>query len=106
MFRLQLIGVLGSDAEVREVGKRKAINFNVAVNQDYKDANGNKVEKTEWVHAVIWKSEKQNVKIAEYLKKAKKVLLEGEPSVDAFINKDGNPSSSLNLIVKEIEFLN
>lgn len=106
MYRLQLIGVLGTDAEVREVGTRKAINFRVAVNKDYKDSSGKKVEKTEWIQAVIWKSESQNTKVAEYLKKGKKVLVEGEPTVDAFIAKDGTASGSINLNVKEVEFLN
>ena len=106
MFRLQLNGVLGTDAEVREVGKRKAINFSVAVNQDYKDSDGNKVEKTEWIKAVIWRSEKQSTKIAEYLKKGKKVYLEGEPSADAYIAKDGKAAGSINLNVKEVELLN
>lgn len=106
MFRLQLNGVIGTDAEVREVGKRKAINFRIAVNMDYKDSDGNKVEKTEWIQAVIWKSEKQSAKIAEYLKKGKKIMAEGEPGVDAFINKDGKASGALSLNVKDVEFLN
>ena len=41
MFKIMLTGALGNDCEVHEVGNRKAINFNVAVHQDYKDPNGN-----------------------------------------------------------------
>jgi single-strand DNA-binding protein len=106
MFRLQLNGVLGTDAEVREVGTRKAINFSVAVHKEYKDSNGNKIEKTDWIKAVIWKSEKQSTKIAEYLKKGKRVYLEGEPSADAFITKDGSAAGSLNLNVRDVELMN
>ena len=49
MIKLMLTGALGNDCEVREVGSKKAINFNVAVHHDYKDQDGNKVEKTDWV---------------------------------------------------------
>jgi hypothetical protein len=37
MFKLILSGVLGNDAEVKEVGSSKDINFNVAVSMDYID---------------------------------------------------------------------
>jgi single-stranded DNA-binding protein len=40
-----LTGALGNDCEVREVGEKKAIKFNVAVNQDYKDATETKLKK-------------------------------------------------------------
>jgi len=100
-----LTGALGNDCEIREVGKRKAINFNVAVNQDYKDSEGNKVEKTEWVKAVIWKSDSQNSKITDYLKKGQKVYIEGIPSSDGYESKDGGIKSSLVVNVKELELI-
>ena len=105
MFKLQLSGALGADAELRDVGSRKAINFRVAVNREYKNSDGEKVERTEWISAVIWKNSKQSLKVADYLKKGKKVILEGEPGVDAFINKDGEAAGILTLNVKDVEFL-
>jgi single-strand DNA-binding protein len=105
MFKLMLTGALGNDCEVREVGEKKALNFNVAVNQDYRDGDGNKVEKTEWIRAVIWKSGNQNSKIADYLKKGQKVYIEGIPSSEGYESKDGKIKSSLTVNVKEIELL-
>ena len=67
----------------------KAINFSVAVNKSYKNSEGTKVEKTDWISAVIWKKKDASIKIADYLKKGTKVLIEGEPGVDSFIGKDG-----------------
>jgi single-strand DNA-binding protein len=69
--------------------RKQAIKFNVAVNQDYKDGDGNKVEKTEWVKAVLWKSGKQSTKVSEYLKKGQKVYIEGIPTSEGFESKDG-----------------
>ncbi len=103
MFKLILSGVLGNDAEVKEVGNSKVINFNVAVSMDYKDKEGNKVEKTEWVRANMWR---ENAKVAEYLKKGKRVLIEGIPEAEGYKSKDGEIRSSLSVKVKELEFVN
>ena len=106
MLKLILNGALGHDAEVKQVGNHKAINFNVAVSMDYKDQDGNKVEKTEWVRAVIWKGNNQSTKISEYLKKGQKVLIEGVPASEGFLTKDGEAKSSLHINVKDLELLN
>ncbi|MCU4164291.1 single-stranded DNA-binding protein [Carboxylicivirga caseinilyticus] len=106
MLKLILNGTVGKDAEIKEVGNRKAINFNVAVSMDYKDHSGKKIERTEWVHAVIWKNDNQSIKIAEYIKKGQKVLIEGVPGSESFQDKEGQVKSSLHVNVKELEFLN
>lgn len=105
MFKVILNGALGADAEVRELGKRKAINFRVAVNKSYKNSEGTKVEKTDWISAVIWRNGDASAKIAEYLKKGTKVLIEGEPGVDAFTGKDGKAAGQLTVTVKEVDFV-
>ncbi len=106
MLKVILNGALGNDAEVKDVGNSKLITFNVAVSQDYKDQQGNKVEKTEWVKANVWRGKDQSTKLAEYLKKGKKVLIEGTPEVDAYQSKDGEIKASLSVKVKEVEFIN
>jgi len=104
MFKLILSGVLGNDADVKEVGNSKVVNFNVAVSMDHKDKDGNKIEKTEWVRASLWRD--QNSKIGDYLKKGKKILIEGIPEAEAYKNKDGEIRSSLSVRVKDLEFVN
>ena len=105
MIKIMLTGALGNDCEVREVGNKKAINFNVAVHQDYKNAEGNKVEKTEWVKAVLWRSDGQSTKISDYLKKGQKVYIEGTPSSEGYESKEGGIKSSLTVNVKELELI-
>jgi single-strand DNA-binding protein len=105
MIKLMLTGVLGNDCEIRVVGNRKAINLTVAVNQDYKDHDGHKVEKTEWVKAVLWKNSDQSTKVTEFLKKGQKVFIEGIPTSEGYESKDGNVKSSLIVTVKDIELL-
>ncbi len=106
MLKMTLSGNLGSDATVNDTPKGKAINFDVAVSQVYKNANGEKIEKTEWVHAVMWRFKDSDTKVAEYLTKGKKVLLEGEPFATSYTSKEGDVKSVLNVKVLDFEFLN
>jgi single-strand DNA-binding protein len=106
MLKLILNGTVGKDAEVKDVGNRKAINFDVAVSMDYKNANGEKVERTEWIRAVLWKNDRQSTKIADFLKKGQKVLIEGIPGSEGYQSKDGHVKSTLHVNVKDLELLN
>lgn len=102
MLKVILTGKLGQDAELKDVGKLKAINFTVAVSTDHgKDAESG----TEWVRAVIWKNEGQSTKVLEYLKKGKGVLIEGVPSIESYKNKEGETKTHWHVTVKELEFL-
>ncbi len=106
MLKLILSGNVGNDATVKETETGKVINFDVAVSKNYKNSKGEKVEKTEWVRASMWKSKSADTKIADYIKKGKKILIEGEPFSSGYKNKDGEIQSTLNVTVKDIEFLN
>ncbi len=106
MFKLMLSGNLGSDATIKEVGNNKVINFDIAVSRVYKNSNGAKVEKTEWVRADIWRAKDTEIKFVEYLKKGKKLLIEGEPYSQGYQSKTGEIQSALCVKVKDFEFLN
>lgn len=105
MFKLLLSGIVGNDAEVKEVNNSKLIKFPVAVHTDYKNADGEKVEKTDWVQALWWKNGNQSIKVAEYLKKGKRVILEGEPGIDTYKSKDGEAKASQTITVRNLELV-
>ena len=96
MIQLTLIGQLGKDAEVRDAGQSKVINFSVAVSTGYGDK-----KTTTWVECAKF-GEKTGV--SEYLKKGTKVYVSGEPSLRTW-EKDGKNGAALNLRVQEIELL-
>ena len=96
MIQLQFIGQLGKDAEIREVGQTKVINFSVAVSVGYGEKKS-----TIWVECSKF-GEKTG--IADYLKKGTKVYVSGEPSIRTW-EKDGKSGASLNLRVQDIELL-
>lgn len=106
MLKLILSGILGNDAEVREVNDGKLIKFSVAINKDYKNAEGVKVEKTDWIQALLWRNGKQSSKVSEFLKKGKRVILEGDPGVDAYLTKEGKAKGQLTITVKNLELVN
>jgi single-strand DNA-binding protein len=73
---VQLIGRLGKDPEVKTFGEKKKASFSIATSETYKNANGEKVQDTQWHNVVIWG---KLAGIAEkYLKKGNEVAVEGK----------------------------
>jgi single-strand DNA-binding protein len=103
MNKYLISGNLTKDAEVKDVVGRKAINFSIAHNKFYKDKNGDKLEKTTFFNAVIWRDE--NVNIAKFLTKGTKVIIEAEPEPEMYKNKDGETVCAIKLIVHDIELI-
>lgn len=105
MLRLEFIGRIGQDAEVKNVGTNNSvINFSVAYTERFKDRNGNNKENTTWIKCAIWRKP-DNVKIAEYIKKGGLVYISGIPKVDSYEGNNGKVFTSLSVIVKDLEFL-
>lgn len=102
MLKMQVIGSLGQDANVKDVNGKKVINFSVAHSENYVDSNGQKQSKTTWVECAKWG---EKVGVAEYLKKGTKVFVEGTPSIKSYQKQDGTTASSLALQVIAIELL-
>lgn len=105
MFKMLVGGALGQDAQVKSVNGQSVISFSVAVNRDTKNAAGEKVEKTEWVQANLWKREGESIKVAEFLKKGKMVVIEGTPSIEQYKNKEGEMKSSYQLTVRDLSLM-
>lgn len=93
---------LTKDAEVKDIGNRKAINFSIAYNEYFVE-NGEKMEHTEYYNCVIWRDE--NVNIAKYLTKGTMVAIQGVPKDELYKNKDGETKSAIKIIVNEIKLL-
>ena len=95
--KVQLIGNLGNAPEIKtlESGKKMAI-FNVATNESYRNAKGEKVTETQWHRVVAWG------KVAEiagkYLEKGKEVALEGK-----LVNRSYNDKGGIKKYVTEIQ---
>lgn len=73
MIHLTLSGRLGRDAELKETGNGKVINFSVATDVGYGDR-----KETIWVDCAKWGDK---VGILDYLKKGQQVIVTGEPGL-------------------------
>lgn len=84
-----IVGRLGSDPECRFTKGGDAVcNFNMATSEKWKDKSGERQEKTEWHHIVMWG---KLAEIAtEYLTKGKQVYIEGSLQTQNWEDNDGN----------------
>ncbi|CCH52365.1 Single-stranded DNA-binding protein Short=SSB [Fibrisoma limi BUZ 3] len=99
MQQLQIIGRLGQDAVTRESNGRKFVSFSVAVDDDYKDQNGQKVERTNWYDCTT-----EQLAVAQYLTKGTLVFAQGKPRIDQY-TKDGKVYATCRLNASKIQLL-
>ena len=87
--KVMLIGHAGKDAEVKYTGAGKAVaNFTLATNISWKDkTSGQLQEKTEWHNIVVW--ERLAEICGEYVKKGKRVYIEGRIETRTYDDKEG-----------------
>lgn len=86
--KVQLIGNLGQDPEVKLIGEdKKVAHLSVATNENYKNAKGEKVTETQWHNVVAWG---KLADIAEkYLVKGTEVVIEGKLINRNYTDKQG-----------------
>ena len=79
--KVQLIGRLGADPDVKQMVNGKSVaRLSLATSQTWKDRNsGEKKEKTEWHRIVVFNEGLVNV-VQQYLKKGAQVYIEGQLS--------------------------
>ncbi len=86
--RVQLIGNLGKDPEVRRLQDNKIVaQFPLATSETYKNSKGEKVEETQWHQVVIWGRLAEIVE--KYLQKGNQVAIEGRLTHRSYDDKDG-----------------
>lgn len=86
--KVQLIGHLGQSPEIKVFeGSKKMAKINLATNETYRDANGEKATDTQWHNVVAWG---KLAEIAEkYLSKGSEVAIEGKLVNRQYVDKKG-----------------
>lgn len=103
MFKLSVIGNLGSDAELRNEQGSKFVKMSIAHTDKRKDANGNDVENTQWISATI---NGDGGELLQYLKKGTKVYAYGDAALRVFHSeKERRMVAGINLFVRNIELV-
>lgn len=85
--KVQLIGNLGKDPEVKQVNSKSVCNFSIATSESYKDKDGQKQTITDWHDIQVW--DKLADICGQYLKKGSKVYIEGKLKKRSYEDKDG-----------------
>lgn len=102
--RAQVIGNITRDPEARQTsGGQMVASFGVATNSSWTDKNGQKQEKAEFHNVVVWG------KLAEiaqaYLKKGRKVFVEGRMQTRDWEGEDGQKRSKMEIVAEQLILL-
>jgi single-strand DNA-binding protein len=98
--KVMLIGNLGKDPELRYTTSGVAVaTFSLATNESWKDQDGNLQERTEWHNIVAWK--KLAEICGEWLKKGKKVYIEGRIQTRSYDDKNTGTKKYITEIVAD-----
>ncbi len=102
--KVMIIGRLTKNPEVRSTPNGQQVaSFTLATNRSYKDASGNKVEKSEFHNIVAWS------KLAEicgsYLQKGKRIYIEGRLQTRDWTAQDGTKRYTTETIAENMIML-
>lgn len=102
--KVQLIGNLGNDPEIKifDSGKKK-VKLSLATSDNYKNANGEKVEQTQWHTVIGWG---KTAEIAEkYLKKGSEVAIDGKLQYRSYDDSSGDKRYITEIMINELVML-
>lgn len=99
-----LIGNLTKDPELKYTPSGVAVcNFGIACNETYKDKDGVKQEKVEFINIVVWRQLAEVC--AKYLQKGKQVYVEGKIQNRSYDDRDGNKRYISEVVIHDMTML-
>ena len=97
MLVLEVAGNLGADAIIKDLNGQKYIAFSVAHTESYKDAQGQRRERTTWVSCLKYGESP----VINYLRKGTRVIVRGDLSTKVY-EAGGNMQAGINCRVREL----
>ena len=101
--KVQLIGHVGQEPEVKTINNKKVANLTIATNDFYYNEKGDKVEQTEWHRITAWGKTAEIIE--KYVVKGKEIAIEGKLSHRSYDDKDGNKRYVTEILVNELLLL-
>lgn len=102
--KVQLIGNLGNDPEIISLDSgKKLAKFNLATNESYKNAAGEKITDTQWHNVVAWGKTAEIIE--SYVSKGKEVAIEGKLTSRSYEDKEGNKRYITEIVCNELLML-
>ena len=102
--RVQLIGNVGADPEVRDLDSgKKVANFRLATNSSYRSKDGEKVKETQWHQVVAWGKTAEILE--KYVKTGKYLAVEGKLTHRSYDDKEGKKHYVTEVVANEVIML-
>lgn len=100
MFKSEIIGRLGKDAEEATQGQRQVLRFSVATDDRERDSSGNWVKTTLWVSVQTYQTG-----LKQYLTKGRQVYVTGNTKVGTWTRKDGTTAADVAIFGADVTLL-
>ncbi len=101
--KVQLIGNLGKDPEIRYTPEGKQVaKFSMAANRTFKNKEGESIDDTQWFNIEAWMGLAKVVE--EYLKTGDRIYIEGRLKTESY-EKDGETKYFTKVVVQEMIML-
>lgn len=101
--KVQLIGHVGQEPEVKTINNKKVANITLATNDYFYNEKGDKVEQTEWHRVVAWGKPAEIIE--KFVTKGKEIAIEGKLTHRSYDDKDGTKRYISEVLVNEILLL-
>lgn len=101
--RVQLLGNLGKDPEVKNFKNNKMARISLATTEFSKTGEGDLKKETQWHTIMLWG--KQAEAAEKILKKGSRVLIEGKIRNSSYEGKDGKKRNVTNVVAYEVVLL-
>lgn len=102
--KVQLIGNLGRDPELRNLENGQALlRLSLATNERYRTAEGEWKDNTQWHPVVVWG--KQAEKLASQVRKGSGLVVEGRLVQRTYESKEGEKRYSTEVVLSDYQLL-
>jgi single-strand DNA-binding protein len=102
--KVLLIGNLTRDPDVRMLSNgRPVCNFGLALNRNYKDAEGNRKEEVTFVDVECYGPRAEAV--GRFFTKGRSIFVEGRLKLDQWESKEGEKRSAIRVVLDNFEFV-
>lgn len=85
--RVMLLGNIGADPELRQVGSGSVLHIRLATSESYLDKDKIRRERTDWHNVTVWG--RRGEALAKFLKKGSTIFVEGSLRTSSYDNREG-----------------
>lgn len=103
MLKVEMIGNIGADAEVKDSNGSRFVAFRMANTQKYKQQDGTEKEVTDWIDVTF---NNPDSAVVPYLKRGEKIFVRGNGKLRVYSSpKDRCMKAGLTIMAQEIELV-